>query len=80
METPTFIVSEMTIGGVRFSPPRVAAVDLAPANATLARPMDLILGFTTLVQANWHFDFPGVPVVTAGKATLSPGSHRAAVS
>jgi len=57
VETPTFVVSEMTIGGVRFSPHRVAAVDLAPANATLARPMDLILGFTTLVQANWHFDF-----------------------
>jgi len=33
-------------------------VDLSRANATLDLPMDLILGYTTLRQANWLFDFP----------------------
>lgn len=33
-------------------------MDLSQANATLAQPMDLIIGYTTLRQANWLFDFP----------------------
>jgi predicted aspartyl protease len=51
-------VVESVIGGVRFAPHTVAAVDLAAANAPLERPMDLILGWTTLRQADWFFDFP----------------------
>ncbi len=33
-------------------------VDLSAANATLDRPMDLILGYPTWSQADWLFDFP----------------------
>ena len=42
----------------QFARHRVAVVDLSQANATLDQPMDLILGYTTLRQANWRFDFP----------------------
>jgi hypothetical protein len=31
---------------------------LSAANATLERPMDLILGYPTWSQADWLFDFP----------------------
>jgi predicted aspartyl protease len=58
-QTPMHEVVESVIGGVRFAPHTVAAVDLAAVNATLERPMDVILGWTTLRQADWFFDFPG---------------------
>lgn len=58
VETPTFIMAETSIGGVAFASHRVAAVDLSPANAALTEPMDMILGYTTLRQASWLFDFP----------------------
>jgi gag-polyprotein putative aspartyl protease len=57
-ETPTFVMAEAEIGGEHFARHRVAVVDLSRANATLDRPMDLILGYTTLRQADWLFDFP----------------------
>jgi predicted aspartyl protease len=57
-ETPTFLMQGPTIGGHRFESHRVAVVDLSAANAASARPMDLILGFTTLTQAEWVMDFP----------------------
>jgi hypothetical protein len=56
--TPMFTVAEPMIGGVMFSRHRVAAVDLSQVNATLEIPMDFILGYSTLRQANWLFDFP----------------------
>lgn len=58
VQTPTFIMSNVVIGGLQFAPHRVACVDLAPANENLALPMDLILGYTTLSQADWLLDFP----------------------
>ncbi len=58
VETAMFIMSAATIGGYVFPPHRVAAVDLAPVNATLERPMDLILGYSTYRWANWLLDFP----------------------
>lgn len=58
MQTPTWTMCATTIGGVRFSPHRAAAVDLSGMNATIERPMDLILGFPALNQADWLFDFP----------------------
>jgi predicted aspartyl protease len=58
METPMYMIAAPVIGGVTFSPHRVAGVDLSPVNATIDVPMDLILGYTTLSQANWVFDFP----------------------
>jgi len=58
VETPMFIMSGAVIGSHPFLPHKVAAVDLSPVNSTLEVPMDLILGYNTLSQANWLFDFP----------------------
>ena len=57
-QTATFVMSDARIGDVVFAPHKVAAVDLSRANTGLDRRMDLILGYTTLSQANWVFDFP----------------------
>lgn len=55
---PTFEISTMLIGRRRFAPHHVAVVDLSAANSSLAKPMDIILGYPTLRQANWYFDVP----------------------
>jgi predicted aspartyl protease len=57
-ETRTYLMSGARIGGEPFAAHKVAAVDLSTANASLANPMDMILGYTTLRQATWHMDFP----------------------
>jgi hypothetical protein len=57
-ETPMFVMSEASIGNHSFPPQRIAAVDLSSVNSTIEMPMDLILGYSTLRQANWWFDFP----------------------
>ena len=54
----TYEMRSMLIGGFQFAPHHVAVVDLSAANSTLARPMDIILGYPTLRQANWFFDVP----------------------
>lgn len=59
METPMFLMSEATMGDRVFPPHKVAGVDLSHINATIERPMDLILGYNTICKANWVFDFPG---------------------
>jgi hypothetical protein len=58
-ETPMYRMVGPTIGGVRFPALRVAAVDLAPVNARIDIPMDLVLGYNALRHAHWWFDFPG---------------------
>lgn len=58
METPLFIMTSPIIGNYAFSPHKVAGVDLSHVNSHTDIPMDLILGYTTLRQANWLFDFP----------------------
>ena len=58
MDTPTFIMEESVIGEHTFPPHKVVGVDLSVVNATLERPMDLILGYNTLRRADWLFDFP----------------------
>jgi hypothetical protein len=68
VETPIFLMTGPVIGGTRFAAHRVAAVDLAPVNETLELPMDLILGYPTIRQATWLFDFP------ARRWSLSPAS------
>jgi hypothetical protein len=37
---------------------QAAVVDLSHANSTIELPMDLILGYPTLRQADWLIDFP----------------------
>ncbi len=58
MQTPLLRVAASRIGDCEFAPFKAAAVDLSAANATIEIPMNLILGYTALRQANWYFDFP----------------------
>jgi gag-polyprotein putative aspartyl protease len=58
LRTPLLQVSGAVIGQRSFGPHKAAVVDLSAANATLERPMELILGYPTLSQADWVFDFP----------------------
>ena len=48
-----------SILGEQLAEALVAIVDLSAANHTLDRPMDLILGWTLLCQADWYVDSPG---------------------
>ncbi len=57
-ETPMYMMAAATIGGYTFPTQRVAAVDLSYVNATLERPMDLIVGYNLYSKAHWLFDFP----------------------
>lgn len=58
LETPLALMSGPVIGGRPFAPHKVAIVDMTAANATVERPMDLVLGYPTYRQADWLFDFP----------------------
>lgn len=58
LETPLFIMASPIIENYVFSPHKVVGVDLSHVNSHTEIPMDLILGYTTLRQANWLFDFP----------------------
>jgi predicted aspartyl protease len=58
METPLVLMAESVIGGRSFARHRAAVVDLSHTNSTIELPMDLILGYPTLRQADWLFDFP----------------------
>ena len=48
-----------SILGEQLAEALVAIVDLSAANRTLDRPMDLVLGWTLLEQADWYIDSPG---------------------
>jgi predicted aspartyl protease len=58
VETPALLMAETVIGGRRFSGDGTFAVDLSAPNRTADIPMDLILGYPTLRQADWMMDFP----------------------
>jgi len=57
-ETPLLLMAESVIGQRTFSRHKAVAVDLSQVNSTLDYPMDLILGYPTIRQADWLFDFP----------------------
>jgi hypothetical protein len=57
-ETPLLLMAESVIGQRMFNRHKVVAVDLSAVNRTLEYPMDLILGYPTMRQADWLFDFP----------------------
>jgi hypothetical protein len=72
-ETPLLLMAAPIIGQRRFSGHNAVAVDLSGVNSTTDRPMDLILGYPAIRQADWFFDFP------AGRWTLTgmaPPAHR----
>lgn len=56
--TPMYLMTGAVLGQFEFAAHRAAGVDLSHINRDLERPMDLVLGFTTLRLANWYFDFP----------------------
>jgi hypothetical protein len=57
-ETPLLLMAGPVIGQRAFGRHRAVAVDLSEMNRTLDHPMDLILGYPTIRQADWLFDFP----------------------
>jgi len=57
-ETPLLLMSGPVIGQRAFGSHKAVAVDLSGVNRTLEYPMDLILGYPTIRQADWLFDFP----------------------
>jgi hypothetical protein len=58
METPLLRMAGPVIGGRQFGSHLVVAVDISGTNSTLRYPMDLIVGYPTIRQAEWLFDFP----------------------
>lgn len=59
LETPTYQMKSVVIGGHAFPAHHVAAVDLSQVNRSTETPFQLILGYSTLRYAHWWFDFPG---------------------
>jgi hypothetical protein len=57
-ETPLLLMAESVIGQRTFGRHQAVAVDLSGVNRTVDYPMDLILGYPTIRQADWLFDFP----------------------
>jgi aspartyl protease len=57
-QTPLLLMAESVIGQRTFGRHKAVAVDLSPVNSAADYPMDLILGYPTLRQADWLFDFP----------------------
>lgn len=55
LQTPTYTVAPCELGGIQLRPHRIAVIDLAKAGAN---DIDLIVGYTTISQANWCIDFP----------------------
>jgi hypothetical protein len=79
VQTPLVQMSGPVIGQRSFGPHKAAVVDLSAANATLERPMDLILGYPTLSQADWLFDFPARTwALTSSRPTRRAGGPRTA--
>jgi hypothetical protein len=58
LETPVVQMAEAVIGGRSFGKHKAAVVDLSRVNSTIELPMDVILGYPALRQADWLFDFP----------------------
>lgn len=57
-ETPMVILAQPEIFGRSFTETIAAVVDLSAANRTIQQPVDLILGWPILRQANWFIDHP----------------------
>jgi hypothetical protein len=71
-ETPMALMKGPRILGMQLAEARVAIVDLAVANGTLDRPMDIGLGWTVISQCDWFIDHP------AARAACLPRSTRLA--
>jgi hypothetical protein len=58
VETAVLLMAAPEISGHAFAKQTVFSVDLTEANKTTTIPMDMIIGYPTMSQANWLFDFP----------------------
>ena len=47
------------IGGREFGEQVCGVVDFSAMNATLASPMEVVVGLPLIIQASWCMDFPG---------------------
>jgi hypothetical protein len=59
IETPLYWMRGFACGGHAFSIHKVVGIDLSFVNSRIEHPMTMILGYSTLYQADWVFDFPG---------------------
>jgi hypothetical protein len=57
-DAPFLEMAASVIGGRTFGPHLVVSADLAAVNRAVDRPMDLILGYPTISQADWLLDLP----------------------
>ena len=57
-QAPLLRMAGPVIGQRAFTSHKAVAVDLSTVNSTLELPMDLILGYPAIRQADWLFDFP----------------------
>jgi hypothetical protein len=57
-ETPIFMMKALKVAARIFHTVKVAAVELRPHDSHVEIPMDFVLGYSVLRQANWVFDFP----------------------
>lgn len=58
LQTPVLLMEGPHIGNRAFPRHKAVAVDLSTVNSTLDVPMDVIVGYQTICQADWLFDFP----------------------
>jgi hypothetical protein len=59
IQIPMAIMRAPRLLGEHLADALVAIVDLSAANRTLDPPMDLIIGWTLLRQADWYIDHAG---------------------
>jgi hypothetical protein len=57
-DAPQLMMAGPVIGPRAFARHHVVAVDLSAVNRSAAYPIDLIIGYPTLRQADWLLDFP----------------------
>ncbi|MEJ2750660.1 MAG: hypothetical protein P8183_22555 [Anaerolineae bacterium] len=59
INTPLYWMRDFSCGGRAFPVHKVVGIDLSFVNSKIEHPMTMILGYSTLYQADWVFDFPG---------------------
>jgi Aspartyl protease len=77
MDTPLLLMNGPVIGTRPFTAHKVVAADISSTNQTADYPNDLILGYSTLRQADWLFDFPAKIWAITAMTTPEHDSPRA---
>lgn len=58
MKTPIYMMRSMVVAGLKFHPLKIAAVEFSHKDPKIEIRPNFCLGYSTLRQANWFFDFP----------------------